>query len=445
MAVTLKNRVSRGALIVAVALAVAGCDQRSGDTLEGTREPIRAAEGFVGTQPAEVLATKALRLPRARNLDSWTHTGSSATHAPEHAALAADLSLAWSVDIGAGNGRKHRIVAAPVAADGRVFTLDSGAMVSAVSEAGALLWQADLAPNKDAGDASGGGMATDGHTLFVASGYGTLTALDVATGDILWRQDLDAAGTSAPTIVGGIVYLVAGDNRAWAIDAGTGRINWTVNGVAADNNISGGGAPAVGQSLAVFPFSSGDVEAVFRRGGFNRWTASISGGRDGLAISAMTDILADPVLDSGRVYVGNFAGRLSALDAATGERLWTARQGAAGAIVPVGRTDLFTLNDWNQLVRLSARDGETVWARQLPLFLSDNPKRRTEVTVHHGPLLAGDRLIVASSDGQLRSFSVEDGSQTSAVQMPAGAASAPIVVNQTLYLISDKGTLLAFR
>ena len=173
--------------------------------------------------------------------------------------------------------------------------------------------------------------------------------------------------------------------------------------------------------------------------------ASISGGRDGFAISAVTDITTDPVIDNGRVYVGNHAGRITSLDAGTGERIWTAHQGAVGAIVPVGRNDLFVLSDRNQIMRLSARTGETIWSRQLPMFTNDNPKKRDEIVAHYGPLLAGGRLIVGSSDGKLRSYSVTDGALLGEVKMPAGASSNPIVVNETLYILSDKGTLLAFR
>ena len=441
----LNNVVTKSALALSLSLALIGCDRNNTEVLEGAREPIRAGEISVGVQPAEVLASKDLRLPRARSISSWTHSGAGADHMPEHAELAESVSLVWSADIGSGNDRRHRITSQPVADNGRVFTLDSAATVSALDESGALLWQTDLAPRKEAEDASGGGLATDGTSLFVTSSFGTLSALDVATGAVEWTQELDATGATAPTVVGGIVYLVSGDNRAWAIDAGTGRISWTVTGVEAAQGVSGGGSPAVGRSLAIFPFSSGDVQAVFRRGGFNRWTASISGGRDGFAISAVTDITTDPVIDNGRVYVGNHAGRITALDAGTGERIWTARQGAVGAIVPVGRNDLFVLSDRNQIMRLSARTGETIWSRQLPMFTNDNPKKRDEIVAHYGPLLAGGRLIVGSSDGKLRSYSVTDGALLGEVKMPAGASSNPIVVNETLYILSDKGTLLAFR
>lgn len=441
------NRVYKTALALVLGFGVAACSSLSGkdDILTGDREPIRPSEGFAGVIPAEVSGSAEIRIPRARAFSSWSHRGSDIDHVQDHAELAETVSLAWSTPIGLGNDRKHRITAEPVADRGRIFTLDSSGTVSALNPEGAVLWQADLSPNNDASEASGGGLAVDGDTLYVTSAFGSLVALDVETGSTRWSQDLDASGVTAPTVAGGIVYVVGGDSRAWAINTGTGRINWTVSGVPSDQSLLGGGSPAVGRSLAIFPFANGDVKAVFRRGGFSRWDASVSGKREGFAVSQISEIATDPVIDSGRVYVGNHSGRITAINSTTGARIWTAQQGAAGAILPVGRNDLFTISDQNQLLRLAAKDGSVIWSKQLPMFLNEAEKKRADIVVHYGPILAGGRLIVASSDGELRQFSLIDGSQLPSISVSGGAASNPIVVDEVLYVLTAKGELAAFR
>jgi outer membrane protein assembly factor BamB len=59
--------------------------------------------------------------------------------------------------------------------------------------------------------------------------------------------------------------------------------------------------------------------------------------------------------------------------------------------------------------------------------------------------LAGGRLILASSDRILREFDPSDGTLISSMKLPRGAASMPIVVKKTLYLLDMDGSLLAFR
>ena len=60
-------------------------------------------------------------------------------------------------------------------------------------------------------------------------------------------------------------------------------------------------------------------------------------------------------------------------------------------------------------------------------------------------MLAGNQLIVTSSDGQARFFDPASGAQTGALQLGAGAASDPVVAGRTLYVVTRDGQLRAFR
>lgn len=54
-------------------------------------------------------------------------------------------------------------------------------------------------------------------------------------------------------------------------------------------------------------------------------------------------------------------------------------------------------------------------------------------------------MIVASNDGVLRSFDPVSGGLTGTTQIPGGATTAPVVAGGTLYVVSTKGQLHAFR
>jgi outer membrane protein assembly factor BamB len=103
------------------------------------------------------------------------------------------------------------------------------------------------------------------------------------------------------------------------------------------------------------------------------------------------------------------------------------------------------LSDLNELLRLDASNGERIWGTPLPRFTTDRPQRRSEVYAHHGPILAGGRIVVASNDGQLRSFDPVSGALVSSVEVPDGATSSPVVAGGTLYVVSTAGELHAFR
>ncbi|MFP4274339.1 MAG: PQQ-binding-like beta-propeller repeat protein [Paracoccaceae bacterium] len=385
-----------------------------------------------------------IALPAARANTGWTHGIGTPRWRAAHPQLSG-LSPAWSVPIGSGDSQRHRITVDPVADDGRIFAIDSQNMLSAVSAAGEPLWTRDLTPARDrSGEAHGGGMAIGDGVLYVASGFGRLLALDPASGDVLWDQKLQAPGTGKPTYYDGLIYLVAGDTTAWALEAETGRIRWQLEGASDVNNVSGGPAPALTDELAIFAYGSGEVQAVFRKGGLARWNAVVAGQRDGHAVSLVTDITGGPVIEGEMVYAANNSGRLVAMRRDSGDRVWTAPEGAAGPIWPAGDS-LFLVNDLGELVRLDASDGSRIWGVELPHYVQDRPRRRAEIHPHHGPILAGGQVVVASGDEVIRTFDPRDGSLLETVPLPGGATADPIVMDGTLYVVSSRGQLHAFR
>ncbi|WP_372887706.1 PQQ-binding-like beta-propeller repeat protein [Shimia sp.] len=409
--------------------------------LQGQREDLRGGESLAAFENQ----TRAIRLPGTSRNSSWTHRPGSPGYRTANAALAASPTLAWSSKIGAGNSRRQRITADPVVAENRVFTMDAAGTLSATSTAGAAIWSRNLTPPRDnPKDASGGGLAYHGGKLFVTTGFGRLEAVDPATGATLWEQRLGAIGSGSPVVYGNLVYLVSGDERGWAIDTETGKVAWQVNSVPSVANVQSPAAPAVNDRLVIFPFGSGEVQTTFRRGGLRLWEAGVAGERLGRAVNKVGDISGDPVISGTSVYVANHSGRLVALDLETGDRKWTAQEGALSPVWPVGGS-VFLVSDRNQLVRLDAGDGAPVWAVDLPYFVKDKPKKQSSVYAHYGPILAGDRLVVASSDGLLRSFDPASGALLYSAEIPGGASSNPVVAGGVLYVVGGDGQLHAFR
>lgn len=384
-------------------------------------------------------------LPQMSANADWTHRGGNLRHLPGHGALSAAPQRIFSVKIGAGNSRKNRVSVAPIVAGGRVFALDAAARLSAVSTSGALLWSKDLAPSGESGPAvSGGGLAFGGGRLLAATGYGEVLALDPASGAVLWRQRLGASVAGAPAVEGARVYLTGRDSYAWALDAETGRVIWTLPGAAGGAGMLGSAAPALTATLALMPTDSGDLIAALKGSGVEVWRRTIGGARRGRAFAGIPDITGDPVVAGGVTYAGNASGKTYALKTATGEVLWIADEGALGPVLPVGG-DLFLVNDEAQLVRLEAGSGARVWAVDMPYYQDGRPSKRRAITAHYGPVLAGGRLVVASGDGLLRFFAPEDGAFLGSLAIPGGAASQPALAEGKIFVLGGDGQLHAYR
>lgn len=426
------------ALMGLALLVIAGCARKE-PLLPGTREALRPE---VAAQAVAELP--ALRLPSQQSLAAWPMRAGSATGVMPHAALSAAPALMWTAKIGSGNSRRHRITTDPVAAGGVVYAMDAVAQVTAVSESGAVVWQRDLTPSfEKSGDATGGGLAVSGGVLYATTGYGNLHALDAATGAEQWVQRLDAPITG-PTVSNGLIYVVSRDSRAWAIDLKTGRIKWELPGTPSGAVLATSPAPAVNDRLVVFPFGSGELMGVLKQSGIRIWGGTVAGNRRGVAYSNLSDIAADPVIDGNTLYAATPAGRLVSMDVFSGGRNWTTTEGALSPVVPVGGS-VYLVSDRAQLLRLDAATGETLWAVPLPFFEARRLDKRKTAFAHFGPVLAGGQLWVGSSDGNLRGFDPETGSETNVLDLKGGAAGRPIVMNDTLYVVSARGTLHAYR
>lgn len=439
------KRVS-GVAILAVVMALAGCEREV--HLEGERLDPRAVldstAGAGGPQTA-LAEARPLHLPAPRANADWPQRAGAADHGLVNAAFGAGQARLWSAPIGQGNSYRYRVAASPVAAAGRVFTLDAHSRLSATSLAGAALWATDIAaPGDRPEDATGAGLAVDGGRVYATTGFAELVALDAASGAVIWRQSFDAGVGGAPTVAGGLVYVVARDGSAWAVRSEDGKVAWQMGVAPGAAGVSGVSAPAVTGDRVIFPFASGEMVAAARDTGSTIWQAKVAGARLGRGYAIVSDLTGDPVVSGGVVYAGSSAGKLGAFELETGKRLWTAGEGAMGPVQVAGGA-LFLVSDEGRLMRLDAGTGETVWAVDLPYYVKDKIKRQREIFVQYGPILAGNRLFVASSDGLLRSFDAASGAELGQAEIPGGAAADPIVAGQTLYVVSRNGQLHAFR
>lgn len=465
----LSNPLLFGALVAG--LVISGCSRKE-DILPGQRFDLReigearsSVENYTPQDFARVQGTEVpqpadrqpnlpytvsgqaqrISLPGQRANSDWAQSGGSAQHVISHPALGAQLTHAWSADIGQGDAKRIRLTADPVVAGGRIFTLDALSSLRAFSINGQLLWERNLTPASERrGEATGGGLAVSGNRLFVTTGYGELHAISPSSGGEYWVQDIGANPSSGPTVSGGIVYVSGRDGQGWALDEGNGRVLWRVESGSTGAVTTAGASPAIAGRAVVFPFGSGEVVSTLKQGGVRLWSTTVTGQRQGRAYAGISDIAGDPVVEGNRIYVANPAGRLAALDATSGERIWTAKEGASSPVWPVGGS-VFLISDENDLVRLSASTGQTIWTASLPYYTDERVRKRSGIFAHYGPVLAGGRLIVVSNDGYLRQIDPASGQLVGATKLPAPAAANPIVAGRTLYVVTTDGALHAFR
>lgn len=407
----------------------------------GNRVPILVAESAAEVDPS--LAGVQVLLPPAVVNTEWAQPGGNAAKSMGQLALGASPARVWTASINGGSNRQ-RLGAAPVIAEGRVFVVDVEANVHAFSaETGASQWTTALSDG-DANKAAlfGGGASFDGGRVYATDGLGDVVALNATDGTVVWRSKPGGPLRGAPTVANGQVYVLSQDNQLFALDQNDGKVVWTATASVETQGVFGVAAPAAASGTIVAGFSSGELNAYRYENGRTLWQDALSRTSSSTSVSSLADIDAEPVIADGRVYAVGQGGRMVAVEIATGQRLW--EQNFASITTPwLAGEWLFIVTDDARLVCLSRANGKVRWINQLQAYR--NVEKRKGPYTWFGPVLAGDRLWLTNSRGQLVGTSPADGSVQVTIDNGAPFTLSPVVANQTMYVLDQKGRLSAYR
>lgn len=436
---------SRLTVAAAACLALAGCGIfKSGPKKTptvGNRVSILTSENAVEIDKG--LNDVAVVLPAAAVNDSWTQSGGNASKSMGQLALGANPARIWTASIDGGSNRA-RLAAPPVVADGKLFVVDVEAVLHAFdANTGAMLWAVPITEGKDNRPSRfGGGASFDDGKVYTTDGLGDVAAFAAADGKLLWRVKPGGPLRGSPTVANGVVYALTQDNQLYALSQTDGSISWTSQGTAESQGVFGVAAPAAGQGSVIAGFSSGELNAYRYENGRALWQDALSRTSITTSVSSIADVDADPVIDSGRVYAVGQGGRMVALQLDTGQRLW--EQNFAGISTPwLAGEWLFLVTDDARLVCLSRSTGKARWIAQLRRF--QNEKKKKGPILWYGPVLAGGRLAMTNSRGELAFASPTDGAVGQVIETKTPFTLPPIVANSTVYTLDDKGRITAFR
>jgi outer membrane protein assembly factor BamB len=442
---------SRGksAALLTVLLAVSACSvfgagggsKKPRTPVLGQRMPILTSEAQVEADPS--LASVDVLLPPAQPNENWGQPGGNAAKSMEHPALGLSLAPAWRASI-AGSNAKERLAASPVVAGNRLYVMDTQAQIHAFdTQNGALIWTVSFGTTgKDRKAVWGGGISVSDDTLFATNGIGDVAALKASDGSVIWKKRPSGPLRGAPTVAFGNVYVMTADNQIYALKASDGSVDWQEAGATELTGVFGVGAPAFAQGTVVAGFSSGELNAYRYENGRVLWGDALTRTSTTTSVAALADIDANPVIDRGRVFAIGKGGRMVSLELVSGQRLWEIN--LAGISTPwVAGEWVFVVTDDARLLCIARNSGKVRWVTQLARYRVE--KKKKDPINWTGPLLAGDRLILANSRGQLVNVSPADGKVQSTVKSGGPISLSPIVAGNSLYVLDNDGRLTAWR
>ena len=482
------NNLSKLGLSLMAALWLSGCS-----TLGGVGDAISSINPFDNSDSSEIgdngdqtdrisileldetlkvtgtITPDQVQLPPAYVNTDWPQVGGNPAHVVQHTAATGNLDKIWSKNVGKGSARKGRVVASPIIANGQIFTMDGNNRVASFNEQdGSRIWEYKVQVTKrdrtrsgrtgivdrirdplsftDRGgvdkESVGGGVAYGAGKVFLTSGLGVVAALDPQTGEEVWHRETRVPMHSAPTFSGGRVFSVSDDNELFAFDADSGEVLWTYQGIIESARMLTAPSPAVIDDTVIAPFASGELVALRVQNGGVLWQDALSSAGQLTPLASLNDIASGPVIADGFVVATAQSGVISAFDLRTGQRIWTQPAGSLGFPLVAGDF-VYSATTEGEVICLSKLDGTVVWIQQLKSF--KNEKKRKKRIAWAGPILAGDRLMVMSSQGQAVVLNPYDGSIINEFKVGDDVFVAPVIANETVYVLTDSAKLIALR
>jgi outer membrane protein assembly factor BamB len=338
------------------------------------------------------------------------------------------IQKVWSK--GVGDDTKNLRLALRPATDGSVIygAAHDGKIVALEPEKGRRVWKTDTKLPLS------GGPATNGNIVVAGSSDGDLIALDAVTGAEQWHISVTSEVLAAPAVGSDRVIVRTVNGKLAAFSNATGEQLWSVQQSMPKLSVRGTSAPVIARNIAISGFDNGRVAAFDINDGGVIWDVlfELPSGRS--EIERLSDVNSTVQVAGGDVYAISYQGRLGAIAIESGQLLWT-REISSYSGLAVDVSTIFVTDQFSELVALSRGSGRELWRKK--------ELRNRDVSA---PAVFGSSVVVGDFEGYLHWFDIETGDLQARIK--AGSeriTSQPLVVNDILYVMSDNGSIYAFR
>jgi len=334
----------------------------------------------------------------------------------------------WSTGVGDGMG-KAGISMPPMFADGVIYTADAKGQLTAVgAEKGNKIWTIKTK------QAFSGGPAVGESLLVMGTLDGTVLAFDAADGSERWSARVSSEVLAVPGISENIVVVRCIDGRVFGLDANTGTRVWIYDSSVPLLTLRGNTNILLRGSTVFVGYPDGTVAALQVADGTVMWSQSVVSPDGRTELERLADIGTQMVIVASDLIVSSYKKRIASLAADSGRLLWF-KEIPSFTGVQVDRTNLAVSDFGGNLWLLDRRNGSTLW--------------KIDQLTNRGltlPAFYGDLVVVGDKEGYLHWINISDGTFVAREREgKKGFASAPLTVGTTLYVLTSKGTLSAYR
>ncbi len=333
----------------------------------------------------------------------------------------------WTANV----GKAGKYFFTPALLGPEVIAAGGGGIVERhVLATGERVWRVDLDQKLAAG------VGADANTIAVIGINGDLVALE-SSGQQRWKVATTAEILSAPAVGEGIVVVRTTDSRVIAYDAATGKRRWAYQRTSQPLVLRSNPGMVIDGGLLIAGFPGGRLVALNVANGGLRWESSVAVPKGATELERVADLVGTPVVVGREVCAAAFQGRAGCFDLSTGNPIWGRDISTSTGIEIDGRF-AFIADDKGFVSTFSRGSGASVWKSDKLAY-----RRLTAPASVGRAIVVGDYKgfvhWLSREDGSLIARSTTDGTALLDAPRSFSAGSAPAVLFQT-----QDGNLYAF-
>lgn len=337
------------------------------------------------------------------------------------------LIVNWKVDTRAAiNSASYRL--RPLQLGDRIYSIDTaGSIVCVDANYGTSLWRYETRLPAIAG------LSGRGNRLLVTSRDGDIVAYQLS-GDGLeeqWKIRIDSEIRALPVLDRDRVFVRSVDGKLRSLAISDGSQQWMVSRRVPVLSLTGNSEPLVDGDRVIAGFDDGKLIAYDRVDGEIRWESTISVPSGRTEVERLVDLDGRFVLRDGIIYVASFQGRLAAVQAVSGDLLWS-RQFSSFQSIAIDDDALYLSAENSDLWSIDRRTGSAFWKQDV--------LHARKITA---PSIIGNRVVVADLDGYLHWFNRSDGKLVGRIRIGAARSYVQPLIREASVVTLDKYGLLA--
>lgn len=335
----------------------------------------------------------------------------------------------WDRAVG-GNSAAKRLNLAPASDGTKVYVASNAGSVYALSlKDGSIVWRTKMLRS-----ALSAGPAVKDGIVVVASTSGLVAAMQPSDGKILWKADVKGECLAVPAIGNGTVVVRTTDGHLVALAADSGKQRWKTSYDEPRLTLRGTGDPVIVDRMVLDGLDDGRLVALNLDDGSQIWIATVDTPKGSNELSRLSDVDGVLSLSGDNVYAVGYRGQTVAITRSNGQIAWS-RDLDSYTGVSTDSNALYATDLDSAVWALDKSNGAPLWTQPV--------MRARQLTV---PVPFGDAVVVGDLQGYVSFLSKKDGSLLARDRVGSDPITAPpLVVGDVLVIQSNDGRIGAFQ